>query len=475
MIWAILIGGLILRSFNLNQSLWLDEAINVLAVKSYSLFDLITQYARADFHPPGWFIILWFWGKIFGYSEIIVRLPSVIFGVITIYVTYLIGKKLVSKNLGLIAALLIGVNPLHLYYSQEARMYALAALAVSVNVLLFLKLIKGEKLNLIVLIFSNFLVLMSDYVAYLIFPAELVVILITRKIATSSAKGGLLAMTWLGCLIVAGILSIWWLPAFLGQLNVGSVASANLPTWKFINGAFDFKTLPLTFVKFIIGRISLADKLLYGVVLLPVGSLFIFLLYRGVKSINDFSRKLLIALITVPLFIATAISFVVPIFSYFRILYVLPLFLILVSLGILSMKKLKYIFLWFVILIELFCALVYLSNPLYQREDWKGLVSFFRDKPALVLFESSGTLPPFDYYAEGNLNAKGALKNFPAKSSSDVADLSGINKDVFLVNYLIEISDPNRLVAKRLAELGYKQTDTKNFTGVGFVYHYVKE
>ena len=79
MIWVILLLGLILRTVSLNQSLWLDEAINTLAVRDYSLIDLVAQYAKADFHPPGWFIILWFWTKLFGYSEIAVRIPSIIF------------------------------------------------------------------------------------------------------------------------------------------------------------------------------------------------------------------------------------------------------------------------------------------------------------------------------------------------------------------------------------------------------------
>jgi len=316
-------------------------------------------------------------------------------------------------------------------------------------------------------VISNLFILVSDYIAYFIFPAQFVFLLLFKKE---------LIKKWLIALFSALLLGIWWLPTFLDQLNVGAVASANLPTWKFINGAFDFKTLPLTFVKFIIGRISLADKTLYAAVLLPLCSLFVFLLYKGVKSTDNLPKKFLTVLIIAPLFIATAISFVVPVYSYFRVLYILPLFLILVSLGIFSMKRLKYVFLGAVILIELFCSLIYLLNPGYQREDWRGVVNYLKSmKNSQVLFESSGILPPFDYYAKGELNAKGALKDFPARNENDVVDLSGVENDIYLIDYLVEISDPNRLVAKKLAELGYKQTGIQNFTGVGFVYHYVKE
>ncbi len=148
--------------------------------------------------------------------------------------------------------------------------------------------------------------------------------------------------------------------------------------------------------------------------------------------------------------------------------------------GILAFKnKVKYGFLIATVSIQVFCSLVYLLSPTYQREDWRGLVSFLnRQQSSLILFESSGTLPPFDYYTKENLNAKGALKDFPAKDESSVSDLGDLlksYKEVYLVDYLVEISDPKRLVDKKLTDLGYKQLDIKNFNGVGFVYHYILE
>ena len=477
LILAILIIGLILRLISLNQSLWLDEAINVLASKNYSFLAMIAEYAKGDFHPPGWFIILWFWTKLFGYSEVAVRIPSVIFGVISIYVTYLIGKKLISKEVGIIAALIMCLNPLHIYYSQEARMYSLATLVVAINIYLFIKLIKQEKINYFYFILSNFLVLMSDYVAYFIFPAELMVLFLMGKIASPRQRRGL-AMTWVGCLIVSIILSIWWLPTFLGQLNVGSVASANLPTWKFVLGTFDIKAIPLTYIKFIIGRISYPDKLIYGLILLPISILYLFLLIYGIKTLRSIERSLILCWLLIPIILASFVSLFIPIYSYFRVLYVLPAFVILLAVGISVLKtKLKYGVVFIVILIELFACSVYLFNPAFHREDWKGLVSFLKSKkPAVVLFESSGTLSPFDYYAKKDLNGKGALKDFPAKQDQDIIDLENLLKDqkeVYLVNYLVQISDPDRLVAKKLIKLGYQQAETKDFTGLGFLYHYV--
>lgn len=460
MIWIIIFLGFILRVISLNQSLWLDEAINTLAVKNYSLFNLVTQYARADFHPPGWFITLWFWTRAFGYSEIAVRAPSVIFGLLTIWIIYLIGEKLVSNRVGLLAALLLAVNPLHIYYSQEARMYSMATLAVALNIWL---LIRDKKTNIIFLVLSNIFILASDYVAYFIFPAQFIFLWLYKK---------QLLKKWFTGIFLALLLGIWWLPTFLGQLNVGIVVSVNLPTWKFVNGAFDFKTLPLTFVKFIIGRISLDNKILYTVLLIPIFSLFGYLIFKGIK----FSRNLLLIWLIVPALIATTISFFIPVYNYFRVLYILPPFILLLAEGISISRK---YFLILVLLIELFCSFVYLFNPLFHREDWKGLVNFFKEeKPSIILFESSGTFLPFDYYAENYVNGAGALKNFPAKDLSDIKDLKaelGNKNDAYLVDYLVEISDPFRLVKKSLLSLGYKQVRVYNFTGVGFVYYFRKD
>lgn len=471
MIWYILTLGLILRLISLNQSLWLDEAINVMATQHFSFIGMITQYAVADFHPPGFFIILWPWVKLFGTGEVAVRIPSVIFGIITIYLVYLLGKKIYSKYLGLIAALLLAVNPLHIYYSQEARMYSLAALAVILSVYLWTKVLKEEKVNMLFIIASNLLVFSSDYVAYLIFPAQFIYLIIFKREKV---------MMWLKSLLASLLIGSWWLPIFFKQLSTGSIAAANLPTWKFVVGGFDIKSVPLTFIKFIIGRISLADKFIYYSLLVPVCILFLFLILRSLRFAKDIIYLFIIWLV-VPIILATLVSFILPIYSYFRLIFTLPAFLLLIALGIISFKsKLRYLFLSVVFLILFFSSVVYLFNNTYQREDWKGLVSFFRtiDPKDQILFESSGTLPPFDYYAKGELNAKGALKDFPAKTDADLIDLNSDLrnvKNVFLVNYLIDISDSGRLVAKKLDQLGYVQSEILNFNGVGFVYHYVRK
>jgi len=105
---------------------------------------------KGDFHPPLYHFLMWGWAHLFGNSEFVMRLPSVLFGTATIYVVYLIAKQLVNKKsklinfLPLVAALFLATAPFHIYYSQEARTYALTAFSTSLSIYWFLRLMNSR-------------------------------------------------------------------------------------------------------------------------------------------------------------------------------------------------------------------------------------------------------------------------------------------------------------------------------------------
>ena len=131
---AILVVATWLRAYNLDgSSLWSDEG-NTWALLSRS-FGQIARDAAADIHPPGYYWLLKVWTSIFGTSVNGMRSFSVLAGVAVVFVVYGIGKRLDAYEsariswLALLAALLAALNPLQIYYGQEARMYILLALA----------------------------------------------------------------------------------------------------------------------------------------------------------------------------------------------------------------------------------------------------------------------------------------------------------------------------------------------------------
>ena len=137
----ILFLAFLIRLISLNQSLWLDEAVTANVVSNYSYSEIITKFSPTDFHPPLFYLVEKFWTNIFGYSEIALRFPSIIFSLITAWIIYLIAEKLRGlkglkelKGLGVWAAALFLFNPLIIYYSQEARPYMFVTMFVTLIV-----------------------------------------------------------------------------------------------------------------------------------------------------------------------------------------------------------------------------------------------------------------------------------------------------------------------------------------------------
>ncbi len=120
-----------LRLFGLDaQSLWYDEAFSVYLARMG--LGEITARTAADIQPPLYYYLLHGWIRLLGDSEQALRGLSLLFGVLTVPLIYAVAWQLFARLpgtyrrlAGLLAALLVAVSPLHVWYGQEARMYTL--------------------------------------------------------------------------------------------------------------------------------------------------------------------------------------------------------------------------------------------------------------------------------------------------------------------------------------------------------------
>ena len=87
-----------------------------------------------DIHPPLYYALLHGWTAILGTGPAALRLLSVVVGVLTIPLLYLVARRMFTRRVALLATFLLTISPLHVYYSQEVRMYGLVAL-LSVGIL----------------------------------------------------------------------------------------------------------------------------------------------------------------------------------------------------------------------------------------------------------------------------------------------------------------------------------------------------
>ena len=115
-----------LRLYRLGgQSLWYDETVSAILARK-AIPELIAHTAR-DIHPPGYYLLLHGWRRLAGETEFALAFLSLVFGVLLVAGVYLLGRRLFDRPAALWAAALVALSPYHLWYSQEVRMYTLAA------------------------------------------------------------------------------------------------------------------------------------------------------------------------------------------------------------------------------------------------------------------------------------------------------------------------------------------------------------
>jgi mannosyltransferase len=155
-----------------HQSYWYDEADTVWLIH-HSIGHMLAYFVGSETSPPGYFILAWLWGHIFGYREADLRSLSALAGVLTVPIAYEAGVRLFSRRAGLIIAALTASNPLLVWYSQEARSYALMVLLTSIALLAFAELrIRPRRGWMITWVVSGTLALATHYYAALMIVPE---------------------------------------------------------------------------------------------------------------------------------------------------------------------------------------------------------------------------------------------------------------------------------------------------------------
>jgi uncharacterized membrane protein len=126
-----------LRLFRLgNESFWADELGQIIVAQN-DVWDTILKSANHRGSTPLDYIITH--GMLYiGKGEAILRLPAVIFGVGSVLLIALLGTRLFNSNVGLTAAIILAMAPIHIYFSQELRFYSLATFTILATVFSFI-------------------------------------------------------------------------------------------------------------------------------------------------------------------------------------------------------------------------------------------------------------------------------------------------------------------------------------------------
>lgn len=452
-IFYILALALILRLLSSNQSFWLDEATSGIVARDLSYNQILIQFIVKDFHPPLYYLLLKAWGSLVGYSEIALRSLSVVFGVATVFVVYKIGKIVKDNANGVLSALLMAIAPLHIYYSQEARMYAMAAFFVTLSVFFFLKYLKkAGKRYFWAYIVSLIVVFLTDYLSLLVLPVFFIYIFINKhkEIRSFFLKHWPLVVVFL-----------FYLPIFLNQLNSGLAVQTNASNWWNILGSTNIKNLALLPIKSIIGRISFDSEILYGLIVLVTGGIYAYILKLDFKSRKK--NSLLWLWVLIPVILGAILGLFLPVFTYFRFLFILPGFYILVATALSKIKTDDFLpILALVILLNFVFSLTYLRNDQFHREDWKSFVQEVasnREENTRIVFPANSQMEAINYY----------WPQAPVIAGSTYEPSKG--DDVWLVRYVWDIFDPEDSTRTKIERAGFEKKQEYDFRGI-IVYRY---
>ena len=319
------------------ESLWYDEVrgmeiadkIPALGLENYIFF---TSWVHP--HPAGYYWLLHLWMDLFGQSEEAVRSLSAVFGILLIIAVYGVGKAAISQRVGVIASLLILVNPVAIYYSQEARMYTLVPLLTLLSTYYLYRLLSLRKIRFFILYAgATSILLYTDYLGALTLLVHLVFFVIFF-LRSGEKKANLLPAL---VFPAVGLLYLPWLPNVLTRIHWHLIAWMRPPT--ILRGGADFLALAGVFPAGVspnaLPRILLLTVWTDFLYIIPALCAVIFLVTGFVLSLKEITGfKGLTALVgVVPWLIFLISVFIVPVYHLRHAFVHLPEMALILAVG----------------------------------------------------------------------------------------------------------------------------------------------
>lgn len=415
----ILLGGF-LRIYNLgSESLWLDEVISV----SWSKKSVasIVELAGNDVHPPLYFIILHLWMLLFGTSEIAIRALSAIFGIISIFLIYIVGCQLFDRKIGLISSFLLSISYFQIMYSQNARGYSLLLLLTLLSFFFFIKILKSDRVikwHFTLLCLANVCLAYTNVFGLFVIIAQVFYLLLLWN------KYKQIRIWFLG--VQVAILAFFspWIATFIGQISrvAGDYWIHEPSLWEPIltivqwigTGGGTVFTLLLFAVLCLIGLFTIIRKVNWEQILRkPLRGLKELRWRVGFKSAEE--TLLLLIWLSLPILLPFTISmFFTPIYILRVTISASPALYLLVAKGVSSFAP-KIVTYFIVIVIALLCLpglhFYYTHDVNEQWRETADLIECNTQANDVVIICADYCQDPFDYYYDGVLEEFGIRVN----------------------------------------------------------------
>ncbi len=210
------------------QSYHHDEIVTATRILPGGFWQAMEAVGSSESAPPLYYALAWLWTQLTGTGEFGLRSLSALAGAATIPVAYLLATALTTPPTGLkrpnsgrfspvgrggagiVAAALVAVNPMLVWYSQEARAYALFALLTALSLLYFVRALdRGARRDFVLWGLFSALALATHYFAAFPIAAEALWLLHRRR---REAAPGLAIVAGAGLLLA---------PLAIHQMSIG--------------------------------------------------------------------------------------------------------------------------------------------------------------------------------------------------------------------------------------------------------------
>ncbi len=401
---TIVVAGAWLRLTGLSrQSLWFDE-VDVVVRAQRPFGEVLRTFVASGENGPLYNVMLAIWVRVAGISEIAVRFPSAIAGILTIPLLYLLARRVAGSRAGLLAAGLLAISPYHLWYSQEAKMYTIVVLlAVLSSLFLVEALSRNRAVWWVAYVVATSLMFYTHVATVLVFAAQSGYVVLTRPVWRGRERGWLLA---------AAALTLPYVPIALWAVRV---VGGGVATWQPDVGIWD--AVSILGIKLAVNR-STTDVERWGAALYAV------LAFGGVVTLLRQRRParwwlLLAALVAVPIVGLWAVSLRQSVFSDRYAIVALPAYLTLVAAATAALIAGRRA--WPLGLASLVVLLAFAWAPIRDvnrtdaamKEDWRSAyadIARRADPGDAIIVHPGYLLTTLDYYAQ----REPRLQEYPA-------------------------------------------------------------
>ncbi|MDY7077975.1 MAG: glycosyltransferase family 39 protein [Chloroflexota bacterium] len=469
---AILLLASFLRFYHLDaQSFWNDEGNSARIAERTP--GLIVEGAAGDIHPPGYYLLLHYWWVLCGQSEFALRSLSVVAGLATVALTYSLGRRLFGEATGLVAAFLGAISPFAIYYSQEARMYALLAAISAASTYSLLCLLQKpgffRKTWFLAYVITSVAGLYTQYAfSFVLLVHNTIFALWWLVVARRSAHHWRWLAGWMGTQAAIIVLYLPWLPTALKSVTGWSSAGGG---YELIPALVDVLRVLSVGVTLPVEEATVA--LVGAGLLLLVGLLPIPSRAEGARQANRTGR-LGIASVALCLLLPIILVFAFDLYksTWLKFLVVvLPPFHLLLAHGIETLARLPtpHSPLSTLLLTPLFFAIATFPSlhnlyfdPSYARDDYRQLAA---DIAALarsddgIILDAPNQWEVFTYYYPDREVYPAPYRPDQDQVEAFLAPLIEQYRRLFVLYWGDAESDPHRFIETWLAAHAYKAND----------------